>query len=520
MKSRSIKSFILAVAIMASSLPSVASAQSVAGIAGGAASCAMGAAIQNLITSAVTGFFTDKAKSAVTGAITGAAGIGPAVPVTDSETHSIASSIDRKEGNQEKKSFWLDRLASCAAKQVLHQMTADTITWINTGFKGGPAFLTNPKGFFLDVADQVTGMMIDDSGPLKQLCSPWNIDIRLALAIDQSLYNSDGFDRTRYQCTLSKIINNGVKNATINGASIEGFIKGDFSQGGWPAFIELTTVPANNRMGAYLMAKSDIYDIAAARKTAVKEDLARGQGFMSWEKCEEEPYTRGADLTSADGLIDLQKNTILRCSVQTPGSVIANALNVHTSSGVVQAELANDINSVVSALSTALINKMLSTGLASLNSSGSGFSYGGRTSLTSAVADLRTREQSYSATDGTFSYGARNGTYSMTETPASYYTKALEQLQIVQSSIENGLTGCKNTDAAAKLNAILDSAITPKIAELTEKQQLFQGSTSFSSQDVYDAQLARDEAVAMAAKYNPDIAIYTLECDSPINQQQ
>src|SRR4051812_41899594 len=84
------------------------------------------------------------------------------------------------------KAFSLDRLASCAAKELLHQMTVATINWINSGFNGSPAFLTNPEGFFLDAADQFTGSFLSDNGPLQNLCSPWSVDIRLALAFGQS----------------------------------------------------------------------------------------------------------------------------------------------------------------------------------------------------------------------------------------------------------------------------------------------------------------------------------------------
>ena len=97
------------------------------------------------------------------------------------------------------------------------------------------------------MADQITGdFLAKAGGPLTALCSPFSIDIRIALAFK---YHPNVLKK--YECTLGKIITNS-KNA-VKGASINGFTAGDFSQGGWPAFVSLTTEPQNNYIGAYLI---------------------------------------------------------------------------------------------------------------------------------------------------------------------------------------------------------------------------------------------------------------------------
>ena len=179
------------------------------------------------------------------------------------------------------KTFVLDRLAYVIAKQILHQITASVISWINSGFKGSPAFLTNPGTFFTNVADQITGAFIQDTGILKGLCSPFSLDIRLSLALNEVQFKND-----QYTCTFKTIVNN-ARNAdiTLNGTSIKGFVEGDFSKGGWPAFITMTTQPQNNAYGAWLTANSDLQFTIDSQKAKAQANISIGQGFMNFEVC-------------------------------------------------------------------------------------------------------------------------------------------------------------------------------------------------------------------------------------------
>jgi hypothetical protein len=306
------------------------------------------------------------------------------------------------------KDFTLDRAATMVAKQLLHMMTVSVVNWINSGFKGSPAFLQNPAGFFLDAADQITGAFIANSGPLSALCSPFSIDIRLQLALSLGLPQSS-LSNQRYTCTLSKIIQaqqNGPNiNVSANGktlvagsvaalatghGTIAGFMKGDFSQGGWPAFISLTTEPQNNPYGAYLTAQGDLQSQIDAKHASINADLSMGAGFMSWQSCQDlgtidpndpnsDTQFAQADALSAgnpsvsttmnkDGTVMYQK-----CTTQTPGSVISGTLQKQLNVPADELELANNINAVINALVTQLTSQLLSKGLGML-SSGSGSS--------------------------------------------------------------------------------------------------------------------------------------------------
>lgn len=339
------------------------------------------------------------------------------------------------------KNFQFDKIAYAIAKQILHQMTVSVVNWINSGFKGSPAFLTNPEGFFLDVGDQLTGQFISTSGPLARLCSPINLDLRLQLALNQS-----EFVDQRYACTLSTVIGN-VKRARVQtgidissrqgGATIgdmisgdilsnpdqlslgaggtslnaEGrFLSGNFDEGGWEGFLALALEPQNNYYGAYMLAQNDLQTQIAQKQAAINADLNRGNGFLSWQKCDDvtsqfslsasDPNGEGGAAGHSYGLSTDQINqlnaggpqavklspgssvqkkinkstgkiTFEKCETETPGSVISGTLQKQLNVPATELELADNINAVVNALMSQMISQMLGGGLRSLSSGGS-----------------------------------------------------------------------------------------------------------------------------------------------------
>ena len=142
--------------------------------------------------------------------------------------------------NNIKESLW-DRVAHQAANTLIEQTLVSMTNWINSGFDGGPAFVTDLRGFLLDIADATTADFIEGTA-LEALCSPWRLNIRVALALGQAT----PFER-EVRCTLSDIV-----------ANMDDFINGDFSQGGWAGWFELTTRPQNNPYGLYLITASEL----------------------------------------------------------------------------------------------------------------------------------------------------------------------------------------------------------------------------------------------------------------------
>ncbi len=311
---------------------------------------------------------------------------------------SIASEAAYTQNALTFKEFVLDLLLNMVAKQLISSMTQSIVNWINSGFNGSPSFITDPGSFFLDAADQVTGAMLNQDGPLASLCTPFSFDIRLSLALQVS-----SRAHQRYTCTLGAIIQN-TRDAAARGVTINGFMAGDFSQGGWPAFLALSTEPQNNYSSASLYAHSDLLSRIAKKEAAINVDLNRGRGFMSWNKCDDitEQYNTsgpspagssqtnqldqpgnqtiqtgqaidGED-TSVKKTVDYEAGTIKyeRCKTETPGSLIENTLANQLGSGVRQYELADEINEIAGALVGQLVNTILTTGLNAVSGSSSG----------------------------------------------------------------------------------------------------------------------------------------------------
>jgi len=305
-------------------------------------------------------------------------------------TVPISTSEDYQSTMNYQKNFTLDKIAVTIAKQLLHMLTASIVNWINTGFKGSPSFIQNPEAFFLDAADQVTGAFISNSGPLSALCSPYSIDIRLSLALSLS---QPAFSYQRYTCTLSKIIATQKQGTSITvngkqvGSTVGGFVGGDFTQGGWPAFISMTTEPQNNPYGAVLTAQSDLSAKIAMKQNSIHADLSLGAGFLSSQTCTDIPggshlnMNNEADITkssslntsgttqvqNSDGTVSYQK-----CETQTPGSAISSSLQKSLGAPVDELDLANDINAVVNAATSVLLTKAMQSGLSSLSNSSNG----------------------------------------------------------------------------------------------------------------------------------------------------
>jgi hypothetical protein len=219
------------------------------------------------------------------------------------------------------KEYVLDGIAWMLAKQLISQMTSSIVEWINSGFEGSPAFVQDLEGFLTDVADAAVGDFIyEEGGPLSFLCSPFKLDIQLALEVDYlKLRNKD----IAPACTLTGALEN-----------LDSFIAGDFTQGGWDAWLEVTGNPSTyTPYGSYLAAEAGMEAEIANRQKREEAVLNFGQGFLSSRVCE-----------PVDG------SNKEKCSITTPGKVINEALTFQLSSGPRSLITADEIDEVVGAL--------------------------------------------------------------------------------------------------------------------------------------------------------------------------
>jgi hypothetical protein len=298
--------------------------------------------------------------------------IGVEVPVADWIQRSLQTKMEIKE-NATDAIFWV------LAKTAIRRMTGSMINWINSGFQGSPLFLTDPQGFFLDVADQASGSLLRDL-ELTQMCDSWAPRIALGLRV-----NTFG---QKTQCTLSKVVDRAQE-----------FIRGDFASGGWKGWL---TMIANDDTfyGNYLTSLDELDTRQSSAYQEYQNELNQGQGFLSMKKCEGGGTQQSYCDTHCSGLIS-QNNptqqehedynncyaTCLEKSADTsslctstggkmvnttPGSVIADQLNLQLGSGVRQLEIADEVNESLAAIIDSLLNQLISKGLTSLSKAGGG----------------------------------------------------------------------------------------------------------------------------------------------------
>lgn len=242
----------------------------------------------------------------------------------------------------------LDALVTFLKEALIQNLTGSIVDWINNDFEGGPAFVTDPAGFFVNIADETAGHFIETQlGPIGQLlCSPFDLQLRL------NLWAATSASRKQYLgCRLSEIEQN-VTSA---------FTQGDFiASGGWRTFHAVTSDPRNNQYGAFILA-SDALNTEFIKKTNERlRELSEGRGFLSYKKCVETDVPTFE--LQGDGSSKKIPGKCLRYKVETPGSLINEQLNNAFSSELRKFELADEINEIFQALVNAGLRKVFAKG--------------------------------------------------------------------------------------------------------------------------------------------------------------
>ena len=229
-----------------------------------------------------------------------------------------------------------DGLAIVIAKKFIERIVESTVLWINTGFEGNPAYATNPRQYFTDIADGVAGEYIAGSD-LGFLCSPFQTQVRLALLKQYT-------QPRPFQCTFTGIAGN-----------LDAFYN-DFNQGGWDAWFSMTQNNANNPYGAYLDAQIEL-DSRIAKKIGLEsQQLDWNAGFLSFAECAKwEEIIIEEDV---DGNLITERGKCLeREPVKTPGKVIEGRLDRVLGTDLTQLELADEFDELISALLGQVLQK-------------------------------------------------------------------------------------------------------------------------------------------------------------------
>ena len=305
----------------------VVHAQNGSSNSGGGATNAIGGGVASVATCFGAGGLLSGAVSAAAAALT--------VPVNDAQANTVETSELTVQ-------CVLKGFAVMAREILIKKLTASIVEWINTGFEGNPTFVTDIDQLLLDTADEAFGEFIYNDENFRYLCSPWQAQIRLAIATG---YANSG--RFQARCTLSEVALNAQNAFNVQD------------------FITITTTSGGNPFSAYLELSRGLQDTLDAVTQNKRDEVQRNQGFLDFTICDDvieelgAPGENPADLQARTGSATSKRQ---KCTVQTPGTVINEQLNDALESELGRFELADEFNEIFAALVNLLIQKVLGPG--------------------------------------------------------------------------------------------------------------------------------------------------------------
>ncbi len=242
-----------------------------------------------------------------------------AVPTIDLGVISVTTQIGLSQNAITDRKCFLDFIVKTISRAVVHALVSSIIDWINRGFEGGPTFVTDPAGFFGNIADQEIGRMIDGSA-LGFVCDPFRLQLQLSFLQQRNRAVSPS------RCSITSIVKN-----------FQGFVNGNFNQGGWQGWVSMTSKPQNNPFGSQILAEEVLAARVTSRQNTAKVSLDWGKGFKS--------------LLSSDG------------TIKTPGSLIEGQLQKATGNELDYLNLAREFDDIVIALINQGLSQIMSSGL-------------------------------------------------------------------------------------------------------------------------------------------------------------
>lgn len=279
----------------------------------------------------------------------------------------------------------LDPLGWNLSTMIIQAITRAIVDWINNGFQGSPAFVQNLQEEFMNTAN-LTFESFLRSNDLQFLCYPQSVRISLIVSYRSKF-------RQRAQCTITRVASN-----------LQGFMGGNWAQGGWPAFLSLAQ-EQNNPYAAKIMAQGELASRIATAVGIKDKKLQAGRLFKSFDVCED---VEDRICAPGSGSCTTEKRQV--CRTGTPGAVVETQLNKALGLGQDKLVVADAIDEVLTALLAQIARQALtgSGGLYGLSNSpynggapytnqlGSGnSSSGGSTGLLGAIDENIQTESDY-----------------------------------------------------------------------------------------------------------------------------
>lgn len=422
--------------------------------------------------------------------------IATGIPVHDFAGIATQLAVSNGQSVQDTAKCALDTLAWTVAKVAVQSITRSTVNWINSGFNGSPAFVSDLNANLSVLSDTVANNFFQQLNKATVGATGFNLTSPFQDQVTQQLranyYRQTGSLLGGYQYTLS----NQSKNP-------QAFLNGNFSQGGFNAFFATNANPANNPFGSYMIASNALWNKIDAATAQRKSELDWGKGFLSWRgNC-----SPASGSTAQQASMSLTKtDNCVGSSIRTPGSVIEAQLENQLGSGVQQLNLANSMNEVVGALFGQLVNQVLGGGGllgVSQPSSGGGSSYlsqatspdqysGGTTSLSSGITQNISNDLAVLAT-------YRDNWQKILDAANAAQQTCGSSNTAISAVVTQATAGVAKANAAIQQETAISKSIQTTSSSLTDPTQITTAITQYQSYlGAATTPSAADEAYAAA----------------------
>ena len=259
---------------------------------------------------------------------------------------------DKQQAKANNTKACIDSIATAIARVTLQQLTESIVSWINTGFDGNPLYIRNRESFFASIENEsINGLKMG----------------LLAKFEDDPEFSPYAKSALRQLINDRKTSLNPLDNFKYTGPDATAFKK-DFSDGGgWSAWRSVTLSERNNPLGVSINLAEESDRLINEKVGAIQAELSQ-PNFLSVKKCVDPAGY--VEQHKADPSIVCE-----RWEVVTPGSVVQSQINEALGTTGRQLEIADDVNTSVSKIFTALTDQLIKRGLSSLSKGKTADSY-------------------------------------------------------------------------------------------------------------------------------------------------
>lgn len=310
----------------------------------------LGGAASTLLSCAISGFIGSMPAA-------GAATIAnvAAVPTKDSVTQVNTTLTQSNTQQIQVKECMMDGIAIAMKEHLIRGLIRGLITYINTGFDGGPGYMQDKDALLANEQDQVFEAYINNPDNFSSLCSAWESDVRLALATQYASAVA-GSQVTQLSAsgtgTGNQVYTGGIASCTVQA---EGYA-GSNGEGTdyWSNFLAKTTTTGGNPVTTYMAVENDLAENIQSRIQDRIEEVQRNGGFFDVTYCNDGTagYSEIPGVAVGSGTRD--------CKITTPGTVINHQLNNALGSDVRRLELADEFDELINALVGKLLEMVFS----------------------------------------------------------------------------------------------------------------------------------------------------------------